>query len=251
MAAVAALAVASACTASAADNGPRTEPNPLQRTTPRFVIGERRTAAGLVQVSAYGTSRGLCIDTTFVKLGSGGGSCGPPPHFEGTITVDGETHVNDKHRITSVTGPLGSAVGSVRTIINARHRHSVQGIVARPDPPTLKMLRAKPFAIFVSVFRGCVSSGKTRSIAYDAGGAPIGSARGFNWPKSFRDQIPLCARGTFFGSFVVPGPEPRSTGANPPRRLCGFLPSSATVPRPATRRCTRARSRPQLLRLDR
>jgi hypothetical protein len=252
MGAIAALLVASACAASAADNGRPSPSKPFQPATPKFVIGEGRTAAGLVQVSAYGIRNGgLCVDTVFVKPGSSGGSCGAEPDFDGEITIDGETHINNKRRITSVTGPVGSAVNSVQTIVNARHRHSVRGIIARPDAETLKMLHAKPFAIFVSVFRGCVSGGKTRSIARDAAGATIGSVRGFTFPKEFRDEIPLCERGTVFGGFVVPGPEPRATGATPPRRLCGSRPSSATDPTPAMHRCTRGRGRPLLLRLDR
>jgi hypothetical protein len=164
--------------------GPPTNPEFHEDPKPRsevLVIGVGRTTIGRVEVVAYDSRYGLCVDLEFLDEGSGVGSCGSDPNAEGRpIAISGwGSSRSGRNRTTNIQGVLAPEVASVT--VRARHKNGVRTprpVVSQVDSEMASRLgQDEPFGHFVAALRGCIEIHRFRVAAFDASGARLGDDR--------------------------------------------------------------------------
>jgi hypothetical protein len=171
------------------------------------VIGEGRTFAGPVEIVAFTSSAGLCIEIDVVRI-SGTGHCPGPihPRVGNAISSSGTGVSFGKPRYTEVVGAVVPGTATVR--VNYRRNGQTKqaaGIVAQVDGELQQRLQEPaPFGVFYAMVRGCVAAKRIRLAALDASGTVLGRTRVPNLlPAGFEE----CDRTP---EFPIEPPQPRA-----------------------------------------
>jgi hypothetical protein len=155
----------------------------LRPCTDPVVIGVGRHFNGPVEIVAFQSSYGLCIDID--QRRGGGGSCAGsplPPHGD-AIFASGYGRGGDA---SQVSGELRPAVARVAV----RYRRAGQmrrsrGLVAQVAGELLeKVGEPRPFGFFEATVRGCVPPQRFRVAAFDSSGVRLGRSRLPDFPGS-------------------------------------------------------------------
>lgn len=180
--------------------GPPTNPEFHEDPKPRsevLVIGAGRTPVGRVEVVAFDSKHGLCINVEFLG-GSGHRSCGSARNPEGRpIAISGwGGSRTGRRRTTYIEGAVAPEVVSVA--VRARHRsggvRTPEPVLSRVDAAMASRLNQdKPFGHFVAAMRGCIEIHRFRVVAFDSASNRMGRDRIHPGGVSFcgRDDSPL------------------------------------------------------------
>jgi hypothetical protein len=173
-------------------------PKDMRPCTDPVVVAAGRTFAGPVEIIAFQSRFGLCLEID--ERGGSGTGCGGDPPRDATVTPNGLGFSSGPPVQTSVEGFLDPSVSSVRAryFRDGRARKE-DAIVAQVDGELLEAVHERrPFGVFFVAVRGCIRPQSFRLVAYDDLGRRLDRAR---LPR-FGD---LCGDGDS-GEIVVPAP---------------------------------------------
>jgi hypothetical protein len=155
-------------------NGPCTEP---------VVIGARSAFNGPVELVAYNSRSGTCLDVDHPAAEISGGFCGLPlrPDSGKSIALAGWSFLSPGPApdFTDYIGPV--SVGTARVSVRYRRngeRRKRNALVTTVDAElAAKLGEDEPFAVFVATLRGCVPTRRVRLTAFDVTGTELGTER--------------------------------------------------------------------------
>jgi hypothetical protein len=147
------------------------------------VIGARSAFNGPVELVAYNSRSGTCLDVDHPAAEISGGFCGPPlrPDPGTSIALAGWSFLSPGPApdFTDYIGSVsvGTAHVSVRYRRNGERRQR-NALVATVDEELAEQLGDdRPFAVFVATLRGCVPARTVRLTAFGATGSELGTER--------------------------------------------------------------------------
>lgn len=180
-----ALIAAADATAQAPIGGPPSNDFPRCNRFTRpcgdpIVVGAGTTRFGVVEIVAYTSALGLCVDVDVVDQG-GAGSCPeePPTHTIEAFGVSG-SFGGRSGSYTQIDGTVTSEVTSVRARYRRNgKRHQASAIVGRIEGELQTRLeQPRPYGLFVATVPGCVSAHRFRLAAMAADGTVLARVRG-------------------------------------------------------------------------
>lgn len=187
------------------------------------VIGVGRHFNGPVEIVAFQSSLGLCIEVDVLREGASGTCPGEihPPRGKAISAGGFSISLSRRSASTQVVGAVTPAVAAVRVRYRRQGRPKrATGLVAHVEGELQQRLEEEaPFAVFEATVRGCVPVERLRLAALDADGAVLGKKR-LRAFRAFGDQCDRTPGSTTFGATHG---RRRSTTAGWNRPLAGLL----------------------------